>query len=192
VSISTLLLLALGLSMDAFGASVSRGASFGAFARPWSVLGASLLFGAFATVAPLVGWALGRAFYSLIEAYDHWIAFALLSLIGAKMIRDGLTHEVPRPIEQGYRLVVLVVAATATSIDAVAVGLTLPAFRVNILIAAGVIGAVTFTAALGGAAVGRLAGDLVGRRAEIAGGILLIAIGVKIVLEHTLVGARAG
>ena len=171
--------------MDAFGASIGRAAAVGGHARRADILKVSLLFGAFASLAPLVGWAIGNAFYALIEAYDHWIAFALLSLVGLKMVRDGWIEAETNIVAHGYRPLVIVIAAIATSIDAAAVGITLPSFHVNVLFAAGVIGFVTFLASIAGSYLGRFVGMQMGRRAEVLGGIILIAIGVRIVIEHT-------
>lgn len=171
--------------MDAFGASVGRGASVGPHARLPDIFKAGCLFGIFAALAPLLGWVIGSAFYPLIEAYDHWIAFALLSVVGLKMVRDGWIDAETNIVEQSYRLLVIVIAAIATSIDAVAVGITLPTLRVNVLFAAAVIGSVTFLAAISGSFLGRFAGKQIGRRAEGLGGMILIAIGVRIVIEHT-------
>ena len=128
---------------------------------------------------------IGSAFYALIEAYDHWIAFALLSVVGLKMVRDGWIVAETKVVAHSYRLLVIVIAAIATSIDAAAVGITLPTFRVNVLVAASVIGLVTFLASISGSFLGRFAGEQMGRRAEVLGGIILIAIGVRIVIEHT-------
>ena len=189
MSFATLLLIALGLSMDAFGASVGRGASLGHRIGFPHILKAGLLFGAFAALAPLIGWTVGKMFYALIEAYDHWIALVLLSVVGSKMVYDGWAGDGGQAeasgIDHGYRLLVIVAAAVATSIDAVAVGITLPAFHVNILLAAGLIGSVTFLASVSGTCLGRAAGRKMGSPAEIIGGLLLIAIGIRIVLEHT-------
>ncbi len=171
--------------MDAFGASVGRGASVSGHARLLDILQAGFLFGTFAALAPLIGWMIGSAFYALIEAYDHWIAFALLSVVGLKMVRDGWIVAETKVVAHSYRLLVIVIAAIATSIDAAAVGITLPTFRVNVLVAASVIGLVTFLASISGSFLGRFAGEQMGRRAEVLGGIILIAIGVRIVIEHT-------
>ena len=171
--------------MDAFGASISRGASVSRYARLPDILKAGLLFGAFAALAPLIGWMIGSVFYALIEAYDHWVAFALLSVIGLIMVRDGWIEAETDAVAHSNRLFVVVVAAIATSIDAAAVGITLPTFRVNVLLAASVIGFVTFLASIFGSFIGRVAGEQIGRRAIILGGIILIVIGVRIVIEHS-------
>lgn len=185
MTFATLFLIALGLSMDAFGASIGRGAAVGRHVRLADILKVGFLFGAFASLAPLIGWTIGSAFYALIEAYDHWIAFALLSVVGLKMVRDGWIEAETNIVAHGYRPLVIVIAAIATSIDAAVVGIMLPSFRVNVLFAASVIGFVTFLASIAGNYLGRCVGRQIGRRAEVLGGILLIAIGVRIVIEHT-------
>ncbi len=183
MTLYALFLVALGLSMDAFGASISRGAVLKHASHNDSFKVAAF-FGGFATVTPLMGWAVGMAFYDVIAELDHWIAFVLLSAIGIKMIRDGLTDgETPTKI-QSYRLLILLTSALATSIDAAVVGVSLPFFRINIISAAAIIGAVTFLASYVGIVIGGLTGSAIGKRAEILGGVILIGIGSKILVEH--------
>lgn len=170
--------------MDAFGASISRGAAVRPHALLPDIVKAALVFGAFSALAPLIGWTIGTAFYTLIEPYDHWVAFVLLSAIGLLMMRDGATDAARETVAYGDRLLVTTIAAIATSVDASVVGITLPAFRVNVLVASSVIGFVTFLASILGSLAGRAAGERLGRRAEILGGIILIAIGARIVIEH--------
>jgi putative Mn2+ efflux pump MntP len=189
---STLILIALGLSMDAFGASISRGAAGRRHARLPGIIKAALVFGGFAALAPILGWAVGSLFYDLIQAFDHWVAFILLSVVGMFMVREGLSDAPSRSVAHGARLLVIIVAAIATSIDAAVFGLTLPMFRVNILLAAGVIGFATFLAAIFGNLVGRIAKEQIGRRAEFLGGLILIAIGVKILIGHVYFAPEAG
>jgi putative Mn2+ efflux pump MntP len=190
MSLATLLLVAVGLSTDAFGASVGRAVLLGDRARFAVLIQASSIFGLFATLAPILGWILGNTFSGLIEDYDHWVAFTLLSVVGTKMIWDSFDLGEPPSIVMGYRVAVVLIAAIATNIDALAVGVTLPPFHVNLLLAAVLIGGTTFVASLVGGVVGRFAGTVVGRRAEIIGGALLILIGAKIVVEHTLFAPR--
>ena len=183
MTLYALFLVALGLSMDAFGASISRGAVLKRASHndPFKV---AAFFGGFATVTPLTGWAVGMAFYNVIAELDHWIAFVLLSAIGIRMIRDGLTDgDSPTKI-QSYRLSILLISALATSIDAGVVGVSLPFFRINILSATAIIGAVTFLASYVGIVIGGMTGSAIGKRAEILGGVILIGIGSKILVEH--------
>lgn len=179
------MLVALGLSMDAFGASVSRGAVIRTLSLSLS-LRISLVFGVFATAAPLLGAFLGLAFVDVISEVDHWIAFGLLVAVGAKMIRDAYIVSDGPPVALGLRLGVIVASALATSIDSGIFGITLPTTEISLSMSALTIGSVTFAAAFAGLQVGRISGVAVGRRAEVFGGVLLIAIGTKILLDHTL------
>lgn len=186
----SLLLVALGLSLDAFGASVSRAAVSPSLATVWrravSIVRDAAVFGLFATAAPLAGWTLGRLFYEEIEAFDHWLAFVFLASVGAKMVYDGWRETKPNGIASTFRATVLVVAAMATSVDTAAVGITLPVFDIPILVAATLIGGVTLLASVAGSVIGRSARTVIGQYAEIAGGLVLIAIGTKIVIQHTI------
>jgi putative Mn2+ efflux pump MntP len=189
MTLDALFLLALGLSFDAFGASVSRGAAGGAV-TPALQLQIAGMFGVFATAAPVAGWAVGLAFYDLIASVDHWVAFVLLGGVGIHMIREATgsganrSGTAPDPVTPGHRLAVLAASAFATSVDAGVVGISLPALRVNVVLAAGVIGTVTFVASLVGLRLGRAGGAAFGPKAEIAGGVILIAMGAKILVEH--------
>lgn len=178
--------------MDAFGASIGRGAAVRRHARLPDITKAALVFGGCAALAPILGWMVGSLFYDLVEAFDHWVAFILLSIVGMLMVREGLSDAPSTGVAQGARLLVIIVAAIATSIDAAVFGLTLPMFRVNVFLAAGVIGFVTFLAAMFGSLVGRIAKEQIGRRAEFLGGLLLLAIGIKILIGHIFFGAGSG
>lgn len=174
--------------MDAFGASVSRGAVIRTLGLSLSVR-ISLIFGAFATVAPILGALLGLVFIDVISAVDHWIAFGLLFAVGIKMIRDALSASDGPPVALGLRLAVVVASALATSIDSGIFGIALPSIEIGLPMSALTIGGVTFAAAFTGLQVGRITGAVIGRRAEIAGGILLIGIAIKILVDHTLLAA---
>ncbi len=191
MSLQALILVAIGLSMDAFGASVSRGAAFGRMPVRIALRTAGL-FGLFATAAPVIGWTVGIAFYDLISALDHWIAFCLLSVIGGKMIVDaragGEARDAAAVDVTPSRLLIVLTAAVATNVDAAVVGIALPGLHVSLPMAAGIIGTVTFSASFIGIHIGRATGAAFGHRAEIAGGVILIAIGTKILIEHTLFG----
>lgn len=186
----TLLLLALGLSLDAFAAALSHGAGAPSNAGLTAALRIGLAFGAAQAVMPLFGWALGLAFASVIQDVDHWIAFVLLVLIGAHMIRESVTgsdraaqrHTAPT---RGWALLG---AAVATSIDAAAAGVTLAFLEQPILLACGVIGAVTLVLSAAGVLIGRVAGLLAGRHAQMLGGVVLIGVGARILVGHTLFG----
>lgn len=186
----TLLLLALGLSLDAFAAALSHGAGAPSNTGPGAALRIGLAFGAAQAVMPLFGWGLGLAFASVIQDVDHWIAFVLLALIGVHMIREALAgaDHAAQHRAAPTRGWTLAGAAVATSIDAAAAGVTLAFLEQPILLACGVIGAVTLVLSAVGVLIGRVAGLLAGRNAQILGGVVLIGIGARILIGHTLFG----
>lgn len=188
MSFHALLLVAIGLSMDAFGASVSRGAFVGKL-RHGVALRIACLFGAFAAVTPVIGWAIGIALLDLIAAFDHWVAFGLLSAVGAKMIVDARSQRGGIANNANMRILILLISALATNIDAGIFGIMLPGMQVNVAVAAATIGAVTFAASFAGIYVGRATSAAWGYKAEIFGGVLLIVIGSKILVDHTLLAA---
>jgi len=183
----TSLLMALGLSMDAFAVSVSNGICIPEMKVRYA-LRAALAFGLFQFFMPIVGWALGGAFREHIEHIDHWIAFGLLAFVGGKMIFEALRIEAPDcALDKSkgiLHLGTLLVLAVATSIDALAVGLSLSVLGRPILGPALLIGVVTFLVSFMGCEFGRRIGARFERWAELAGGVVLIGIGVKILLEH--------
>ena len=166
-----LFILAVGLSMDAFAVSVCKGLSVKKL-RPKHMLIAGLYFGGFQALMPLLGYLLGVQFQSLIQSFDHWIAFVLLALIGASMIKDSFSFKTMLPL------------AVATSIDALAVGVTFAILQVNIVPAVSFIGVTTFILAAVGIRIGNIFGAKYKSRAELLGGIVLILMGLKILLEH--------
>jgi len=178
-----ILLLAVGLAMDAFAVSLGIGATrWGHGPRPLFRL--SFHFGLFQFLMPIAGWAAGSSVAPLVTTVDHWIALALLSLVGGRMIRSALSSAPSRyeiDPSRGWSLVML---SVATSIDAFAVGLTLAMLDVGILYPSVVIGLVTASLSLGGLIAGHRLGARFGRTMEILGGALLIAIGVRIVIQH--------
>jgi putative Mn2+ efflux pump MntP len=179
-----LLLIAVGLSMDAFAVSVCKGLGMRRLnVRVALVL--ALLFGVFQAGMPVIGWLLGSQFLWLIEPVDHWIAFVLLGFIGGKMILDAVRGEeeesgVVDRVAWGEFLML----AVATSIDALAVGISLAALNVEIVPSVLIIGVVTFVLSLVGVLVGHLFGSRFERPAQIVGGVVLMLIGVKVLLEH--------
>ena len=183
MSLWELFLIAVGLSMDAFAVSICKGLSVGAV-RPRHALTAGLWFGGFQALMPLLGWLLGSRFQALITSVDHWIAFVLLCAIGGNMVRESRTCGACREMDASFASKVMLPLAVATSIDALAVGVSLTCMEVDILAAAGVIGAVAFCLSVLGGLLGRRLGCLFQRRAELAGGIVLILIGVRILIEH--------
>jgi putative Mn2+ efflux pump MntP len=180
------LLLALSMSSDAFAAALGKGARL---ERPGlgEALRTGLIFGGIETLTPLIGWAAGRAASSYIEAFDHWIAFGLLLIIGGKMIWDSRARGAEEEKPKSHSLAVLALTAVGTSIDALAVGVTLALIDASIIVNALAIGAATFTMVTIGVLFGRYLGEKFGRHAEAAGGAILILIGFKILLEHTLI-----
>ncbi|MEF9877199.1 MAG: manganese efflux pump MntP family protein [Gordonibacter sp.] len=181
-----LLLIAVGLSMDAFGVSICKGLCMKRLnLRQAAVI--ALFFGGFQAVMPLIGWALGTQFERFITPVDHWIAFVLLALIGGKMLWDAFHDDDEGsscPVDGKLNMRELTMMAVATSIDALAVGITFAFLSVDIAPAVGLIGATTFALSLVGVAVGHRFGARYEKPATIAGGAVLILIGLKILLEH--------
>jgi len=178
--------LGLSLSVDAFAAAVGKGAT-GARPRLVDALRIGALFGLFEAIAPAVGWMLGVALAGWIREIDHWVAFALLAGVGGHMLWEAFKGEAPdepASAPKAHSLARLVLTALATSIDATAVGISLAFLDANILVACLVIGAVTTIVATTGVLVGRRAGTWLGRYAELAGGIALIAIGSLVLHQH--------
>ena len=177
--------LALGLSMDAFAVSICKGLATESM-RPRHMVIVGLWFGGSQALMPLVGYFLGAAFQKYITAVDHWVAFALLAIIGGRMVWGALRHgageEEDAPPDLSARRLCLL--AIATSIDALAVGVSMAFMNVPVLLSAVVIGVVAFVLSLVGGLVGKRLGSLFQRRAELVGGLVLIAIGVKILIEH--------
>ncbi len=176
-----LLLIAIGLSMDAFAVSVCKGLSLQTL-KPRHAALVGLYFGGFQALMPVIGWALGYRFEELIQSADHWIAFGLLTIIGIGMIREANKSEELNG-DLGFKTMILL--AVATSIDALAVGVTFAFLQVRILPAAGLIGVTTFLLSAAGVYIGHVFGLRYKAKAEIAGGCILILIGLKILLEHT-------
>lgn len=182
MNLPELFFLAVGLSMDAFAVSVCKGLS----APRWSTRDAALVgawFGGFQALMPLLGYFLGSAFAARIVSVDHWVAFALLSIIGVNMVREGL-HPNGEDCDPSLRVRDMLPLALATSVDAMAVGVTFAFLQMEILPAVGLIGAVTFLLSALGTALGRVFGARCRARAELLGGLVLILMGVKILLEH--------
>ena len=176
-----LLLIAVGLSMDAFAVSVCKGLSVQKIRLRHALL-AGLYFGGFQFLMPVIGWLLGVRFEHLIQSVDHWIAFGLLSVIGLSMIRESRGKSEELNDDFGFRTMLLL--AVATSIDALAVGVTFAFLQVSILPAAGLIGVITFLLSALGIRIGSVFGARFRSGAELAGGVILILIGLKILLEH--------
>ncbi|MBN1424654.1 manganese efflux pump [Candidatus Fermentibacteria bacterium] len=169
--------------MDAFAVSISSGLALGCpNCRHAAIIGGT--FGAFQAVMPLVGWSVGSAFRPLIESVDHWVAFVLLALVGGKMIYEAMRPEHERENLNPLDARVLLVLALATSIDALAVGLSFAMLNGSIVTPVLIIGAVTFSLSFLGVMAGGKLGKPLGARMEILGGLLLVGIGVRILAEH--------
>ncbi len=177
-----LFILAVGLSMDAFAVAICKGLSIRALMPRHAVI-VGLWFGAFQALMPAAGWLLGAAFADMIAAVDHWIAFALLALIGGNMIRGALGKD-EEGCDPSLAPLAMLLLAVATSIDALAVGITFAFLRVDILPAVALIGACTFVISAAGVKVGNVFGARYKSKAELAGGVVLVLIGLKILLEH--------
>ena len=183
MDIISLLLLSVGLSMDAFAVSVCKGLALKKVSlRHMCIVGA--WFGGFQALMPSLGYLLGSRFEQYITAIDHWIAFVLLVLIGANMIREALSKEEAEEANASLAFKTMLLMAVATSIDALAVGITFAFLSVHIVPAALTIGATTFLLSAAGVKVGSVFGLRYKKRAEIAGGVILCLLGVKILLEH--------
>jgi putative Mn2+ efflux pump MntP len=170
--------------MDAFAVSISSGAVMKKIRIRHALLIASF-FGGFQALMPFIGWSAGNRVQTYVAAFDHWIAFLLLLAVGVKMIWESRKGEASRARPDPTRVPVLLVLAVATSIDALAVGLSLSFLDTSILLPVLVIGVVTFVMCVVGTYLGAMARHIVGSRVEAIGGLILIAIGLRIVLEHT-------
>lgn len=179
-----LFLLAVGLSMDAFAVSVCKGLSVKKAGLKESVICGSW-FGGFQALMPVIGYFLGTLFAEAIEAFDHWVAFGLLAIIGINMLKEAFSRDCDCDSDGDMSVKTMFVMAVATSIDALAVGISLAmAGNVNIALAVALIGVTTFLLSGVGVKIGNLFGNRFEKKAQIAGGVILILLGVKILLEH--------
>jgi putative Mn2+ efflux pump MntP len=180
----TLLLVALGVSADAFAVSLAKGLQMRRLHRV-DALAIATTFGVFQALMPLLGWFLGSRLRGYITSVDHWVAFGLLAVIGGKMIWESLRHDSSDEAEeQRVGLRELLVLGIATSIDALAVGISMAFLEVAIIPAVILIGVTTFVLSLGGVALGHRAGIRFRGPAELVGGLILIAIGTRVLLDH--------
>jgi putative Mn2+ efflux pump MntP len=184
MELATVLLLAVGLAMDAAAAALVRGFAARSL-RASDVLKLSLLFGGFQAAMPVVGLFIGRALGSVAAAWDHWIAFVLLSAIGLKMIKEGWSAgDDPSEVRASFTVRALLPLAVATSIDALAAGVTLPTLHAPPALAIAAIGVVTAVLSALGVLAGHRFGAYLGPRMEALGGLVLIGLGTKILIEH--------
>jgi manganese efflux pump family protein len=179
----TIIFVAFALSMDAFAVSLC----FGTTVRDNKIamsIKAVAFFGIFQAVMPLVGWAVGFFLKDTIKQVDHWIAFVLLGFIGIRMIRESLKNRNCQRIFNTGSIWVMLSLSVATSIDALAVGLSFALLKIPILVAVLIIGSITFGMSFTGVHLGKKLNYVLGNKAEIAGGIILVLIGIKILIEH--------
>lgn len=179
----SILFIAIGLAMDAFAVSISSGITINRLKLRHAILIASF-FGTFQAVMPIIGWLGGSSIASYIEKFDHWIAFILLLFIGSKMIYEAYKIEEADENRDPLNIYILFLMSIATSIDALAVGLSFAILKVTVIYPAMIIGIVTFFMSLAGVYIGERFGHLFEKKMEIAGGIILILIGTKILLQH--------
>ncbi len=185
ISFVSILIIAIGLSADCFAVALSSGIAskhivFAKFLR------FPLAFGIFQALMVVLGWLAGRAIIDLISAYDHWLAFALLVFIGGRMIWESFHEKSGKKTRNYNGWLTLFALSIATSIDALAIGLSFAFLKVNIVTASITIGVTAFVITIIGQLIGRWVGVLAGKWAEIVGGLILIGIGIKILLEHLL------
>lgn len=182
MSLPELFLIAVGLSMDAFAVSVCKGLSMQKMNGKNAVI-IGLYFGGFQAFMPFLGYMLGSRFQNVITAYDHWIAFILLAVIGGNMIKEALSKEEEK-LDPSVAFPDMLVLAVATSIDALAVGVTFAFLKVRIAAAVSFIGVTTFILSIVGVKVGTIFGMKYKSKAELAGGLILVFMGLKILIEH--------
>lgn len=186
MSLITIFLLAVALAMDAFAVSLSTGVTMCKM-HLRHALRMAAFFGAFQALMPIAGWAVGRFAAKYVQAFDHWIAFVLLAVIGGKMVYEAMRAKddpADTKKQDPHNVYILLTLAVATSIDAAAVGISLSFLNVDIIMPSIIIGVITFFISLLGTAIGCRVGDYFGSKVEIAGGLVLIGIGIKILVEH--------
>ncbi len=182
MTLLTLFILAVGLSMDAFAVSICKGLAVEKYKLKYSLICGGW-FGLFQALMPTIGWLLGNNFKSLIESIDHWIAFVLLAIIGINMIREALSKD-EEEADPSFTFKTMLLLAIATSIDALMVGITFACLDVNIAVAVIFIGVCTFSISACGVKVGAVFGAKYKSSSEVVGGLILLAIGIKTLLEH--------
>lgn len=176
-----LVTISIGVAMDAFAVSICKGLSVQKYRKGYSVITGGY-FGGFQAFMPLVGYIVGSCFQSVIEQIDHWVAFILLSVIGINMIRESRTEA--EQLDADFSVKAMLPMAIATSIDALVVGITFAFFEVNIIFAVSFIGIITFMLSAVGVKIGNTFGMRYKSKAELAGGLVLIVMGIKTLFEH--------
>lgn len=183
MGIVEIIAISIGLAMDAFSVSICKGLAMKKMNWKKAVI-IGLYFGGFQALMPLIGYVLGVGFESKITQIDHWIAFILLLIIDGKMIIETLKNEDNTSYNDSIGVKVMLILAIATSIDALAVGITLAFLNTNIVLPVFFIGIITFVLSIIGVKIGNIFGDKYEKKAELVGGVILILIGTKILLEH--------
>lgn len=184
MSVFEIILISIGFAMDAFGASIGKGLSMPVGENRRKVT-LAFLFGLFQFLMPIIGWLIGRQFIDVISEWDHWIIFGLLGYLGIAMIREGLSDETDEDDDKQFLGAwEMMMLSVATSLDAMAVGLTFAFMPINVWKASTMIGVITFGISLIGIYLGKFMGQFVGKYADILGGGVLILIGTKILLQH--------
>ena len=183
MSIIEIVLIGVGLAMDAFAVSICKGLAMRRMNYKKAIIIAAF-FGVFQALMPALGYVLGTTFANKIAAIDHWIAFILLALIGANMIKEALSSDDDECQDDSLRLGDLIMLSIATSIDALAVGITFAFFNVSLLLSVSMIGIITFIICVIGVKVGNVFGEKYKSKAELAGGLILIVMGAKILIDH--------
>jgi putative Mn2+ efflux pump MntP len=178
-----IILIAVGLSMDAFAVSITLGLSVKE-PRIKEIIIPGVFFGFFQALMPIIGYFAGTYFAGKIQEFDHWIAFVLLGIIGGKMIKESLSKKEEETNEDYFQFMKMLVLAIATSIDALAIGVTFAFFNINIFKAAIIIGSITFFLSMIGVKIGNIFGVKFKSKAEFIGGAVLVLLGIKIVIEH--------
>jgi putative Mn2+ efflux pump MntP len=178
-----IILIAIGLSMDAFAVSITLGLSVEK-PKTREILAPGVFFGFFQALMPITGYFAGFYFASKVDEFAPWIAFVLLGVIGANMIRESLSKNEETTNENSFQFIKMLVLAIATSIDALAVGVTFAFFKINIFKAALIIGLITFLLSMVGVKIGNIFGAKYKSKAEFAGGAVLVLLGIKIIIEH--------
>ena len=185
MTLITIIIIALGLSMDAFAVSIVSGAAYKQL-KIKHALRIALFFGGFQAIMPVIGYLAGLSIKTYIATYDHWVAFGILSAVGGKMIYESFKIKNAEDSLNPSNIVVLLVLSIATSIDALAIGVTLSFLRVSLAAAVSIIGLVTFVLSYLGVFIGKRFGHFFENKIEAIGGLILIGIGIKILFEHLI------
>lgn len=185
MDIITLFGIGVGLSMDALAISIANGAAIKQFRFKHAFL-IAFAFGFAQFLMPLIGWSLGSAFLKILQNYDHWIAFLLLAFVGGKMLKESRNLDDSNEFKSCLHIPTLIAMSIATSIDALAVGFSFACLKISIALPIIIIGLTTFSICLLGVYLGKMVGHLLEKKLEIVGGLVLIVIGTRILIEHLL------